>query len=102
MVQTNFIGDNQIWLFAEKRNNYTIYDRFTLKINYNKNLNTPELLISYDRQAKVLNMSLAQLINETNSQNDDIFADNDANVDITRLIKSINPHFSSLSAVPAD
>ena len=89
LVQTNFIGDNQIWLFAEKRDSYTLYDRFTLKINYNEHLNTPELLISYDRQAKVLNKSLAQLISETNSQNDDIFADNDTNVDITRLINRV-------------
>ena len=54
-------------------------------------MQTPELVLSYDQQAKVLNKSVAQFISEYNAQSGDIFdepdnADNPANL-INKVIR---------------
>ena len=100
LTHTNFIGDNQVWLFVEKKCDYTLYDRFTLKINYNHYFNTPELLISYDRQAKVLNKSISQLINENNDKSDDIFDDNENDDNIINLINRVLQRKPVASNIP--
>jgi len=61
LVEPTFIKDNQVWLrnTTEKPpTNCTIYDRFTVKVNYNQFTNAPELVLSYDRKAKVYSKSV--------------------------------------------
>ncbi len=58
LVEPTFIKDNQIWLrstdaTSKRIKDCVVYDRFTIKVNYNHFFNTPELVLSYDRQAKV-------------------------------------------------
>jgi len=91
LADSTFIGDTQVWVKDKKAKEITIFDRYTLKINFNHFLQTPELVLSYDRQAKVLNKSVAQFINEYNAQSGDIFdepdnADNPANL-INKVIQ---------------
>lgn len=80
IVETDFIGDNQVWLFCEapstrRVKNCYYYDRYTLKINYNHICRKPELVISYDRPAKVYQKSVAAFISEYNAQNDNPFVE---------------------------
>lgn len=80
LVEPTFVKDNQVWLKAtdattKKIKDCTIYDRFTLKVNYNHFSNNPELVLSYDRQAKVYNKSVAKFLSEEVATSDDIFAD---------------------------
>ena len=61
LVEPTFIKDNQVWLrnTTEKPPaNCAIYDRFTVKVNFNQFTNTPELVLSYDRKAKVYSNSV--------------------------------------------
>ena len=82
LADKTFIGDTQIWIKDSNTKNkqFSTYDRFTLKINYNSFLQTPELVVSYDRQAKVLKQSVAKFISSLNADSDDIF-DESANPD---------------------
>ena len=82
LADKTFIGDTQIWIKDSNTKNkqFSTYDRFTLKINYNSFLQTPELVVSYDRQAKVLKQSVAKFISSFNADSDDIF-DESANPD---------------------
>ena len=75
LADKTFIGDTQIWIKDSNTKNkqFSTYDRFTLKINYNSFLQTPELVVSYDRQAKVLKQSVAKFISSFNADSDDIF-----------------------------
>lgn len=75
LADKTFIGDTQIWINDKKSKNkeFSTFDRFTLKINYNSFLQTPELVVSYDRQAKVLKQSVAQFISSFSASPDDIF-----------------------------
>ena len=75
LADKTFIGDTQIWINDKKSKNkkFSTFDRFTLKINYNSFLQTPELVVSYDRQAKVLKQSVAQFISSFSATADDIF-----------------------------
>jgi hypothetical protein len=80
LVEPTFIKDNQIWLksndaTAKKIKDCVVYDRFTLKINYNHFFNKPELVISYDRQAKVYNKSVASFLADYDNANNNPFGD---------------------------
>lgn len=82
LVEPNFVNDNQIWLRASHNSGNrikgcTVFDRFTLKVNFNHFLGTPEIVLSYDRQAKVLNKSVAAFLSEYEAANDDIFSEPD-------------------------
>jgi hypothetical protein len=88
LVEPTFIKDNQIWLksndaTAKKIKDCVVYDRFTLKVNYNHFFNKPELVISYDRQAKVYKKSVATFLEKNDNSNDRPFGDSS--------IVSINP-----------
>lgn len=67
LVEPTFVKDNQIWLrnTNEKAPDCCqIYDRYTLKLNFNHFTNKPELVVSYDRKATVLKKSVAAFISE--------------------------------------
>jgi hypothetical protein len=78
LVEPTFIKDNQIWLksndtTAKKIKDCVVYDRFTIKVNFNHFLNKPEIVLSYDRQAKVYKKSLAVFLSENDDKNDNPF-----------------------------
>lgn len=89
LADVTFVGDTQVWV-KEKKSKIslgggvsiliTVYDRFTLKVNYNHFLRTPELVLSYDRQAKMLNMPVAKFVSKFDVKPDNIF-DNTDNAD---------------------
>ncbi len=79
LVEPNFVNDNQIWLratdaTAKKIKDCTVFDRFTLKVNFNHFSASPEIVLSYDRQAKVYNKSVAAFLSEYEAANNDIFS----------------------------
>lgn len=78
LVEPTFIKDNQIWLksndtTAKKIKDCVVYDRFTIKVNYNHFLNKPEIVLSYDRQAKVYKKSVAAFLSENDDKNSNPF-----------------------------
>ena len=78
LVEPTFIKDNQIWLRStdattKKIKDCVVYDRFTIKVNYNHFFNTPEIVLSYDRQAKVYKKSVATFLAEVDNSNDNPF-----------------------------
>ena len=89
LADSTFIGDTQVWVKDRKEKDITIFDRYTLKINYNHFLQTPELVLSYDRQAKVLNKSVAQFISEYNNQSGNIFDEPDNTDNPANLINKV-------------
>ena len=89
IVESTFVHDNQVWWKSKDQSNNrikgsTLFNRYTLKINYNHFNNTPELVLTYDRPATILNKSVSKLLSEYESKNDDIFSDNSP-------LPSINP-----------
>lgn len=67
LVEPTFIKDNQIWLRNtgdKPHNTCTLYDKYTIKVNFNHFTNTPELVLSYDRKANVYNKSVAAFLSD--------------------------------------
>jgi hypothetical protein len=78
LVDPTFVKDNQIWLkstdaSAKKIKDCVVYDKYTIKVNYNHYSNTPELVLSYDRQAKVYKKSVATFLADFDNSNEDLF-----------------------------
>lgn len=76
LVEPTFIKDNQIWLQnkAEKApKDCAIYDRYSVKVNFNHFFNLPELVISYDRPSKVLTKSVSKFLSENAEATADLF-----------------------------
>ncbi len=76
LVEPTFIQDNQIWLRNKTDkvpNGCTLYDRYTIKVNFNHFTNLPELVLSYDRKAKVFNKSVATFLSEEENATADLF-----------------------------
>lgn len=76
LVEPTFIKDNQIWLHntTEKEpNNCKVYDKFTIKVNFNHFTNTPELVLSYDRKATVYRKSVTDFLAEEVGSTADLF-----------------------------
>lgn len=74
-MEPTYIKDNQIWIHTKEKQEKTIkgcayFDRFTIKVNYNWQQRAPELVISYDRPAKVYRKSIAAFIKEHNDASD--------------------------------
>ena len=67
IAATNFVGDVEVYVKVrnEKYNNlnFSLYNRFCLKINYNNIYNQPELVVSYERTMRICEHSLQQLSN---------------------------------------
>jgi len=67
LVEPTFIKDNQVWLRntnEKATKDCAIYDRYTVKVNFNHFASNPELVVSYDRKAKVLKKSVAAFLSE--------------------------------------
>lgn len=67
LVEPTFIKDNQIWLRNtgdKPHTNCTLYDKYTIKVNFNHFTNTPELVLSYDRKANVYRKSVAAFLSD--------------------------------------
>ena len=65
LVTKNFVNDRQIWIKTpQKDQNITEYEKFTLKIQFAKVSPFPELILSYDDTAKVLNQSIEELLEQ--------------------------------------
>ncbi len=76
LVEPTFIKDNQIWLRNTRDKvpkGCALYDKYTLKVNFNHFTNTPELVLSYDRKAKVLVKSVAAFLSDEETATADLF-----------------------------
>ena len=76
LVEPTFIKDNQVWLRNTKEvapKNCAIYDRFTIKVNFNHFSGKPELVLSYDRKATVLTKSVTTFLSENEDATADMF-----------------------------
>lgn len=76
LVEPTFIKDNQVWLRNTNEKapaNCQIYDKFTVKVNFNHFTNTPELVLSYDRKAKAYKRSVTAFLATEESATADLF-----------------------------
>ncbi len=66
LVKTNFIKDNQVWVHSKKHSTEKIdvYEKFTLKIQFETVSNLPELVLSYDGKSSIYKTSVADLIHD--------------------------------------
>ena len=83
IVEPTYIKDNQVWVKSNDKQKNSVkgciyYDRFTLKVNYNYSFRQPELVLSFDRPAKVFMKPVSSFIEEYNSSADP-FEDNGIN-----------------------
>lgn len=64
VVKVDFVKNNQVWLKSKigSTSLFDIYEKFTLKVQLCNVSKYPELVLSYDGQAKVSKHSVAQLI----------------------------------------
>ena len=71
LVRTGFIGQNQIWVKSPKLSTaqFTIYQKFSLKVQFCNVSKYPELLLSYDGKSRVLKTNLAQLTKQVSTSN---------------------------------
>lgn len=94
IVEPTYIKDNQAWLRTKDKQektvkNCTYFDRFTIKVNYNYQMRAPELVIPYDRPAKVDQKSVADFIKEYNDAADPFGAPGVNPVDLTNRILKV-------------
>lgn len=63
IMQKNFIKDIELWFINpnEKGSNYSIYDKFTLRLSYGNVTSGFELIVSYGGTSKVSKKSLKEL-----------------------------------------
>lgn len=71
--------DNQIWLinnspYEKRRSDCDLYDRFTLKVDYDHFNKRPQLVLSFDRPSLVYRTSVADILSQNN---EDPFAPSD-------------------------
>ena len=69
------IQDCEVWKFnnnGNKNSKYTIFDRYIVKIDYDHFNHRPQLILSYNRPAKVYNTSVQQILDSV----DDPFSEN--------------------------
>jgi hypothetical protein len=69
LVRTGFIGQNQVWVKSSKLSTpqFTIYQKFSLKVQFCNVSKYPELLLSYDGKSRVLKTDVAKLVKEVSS-----------------------------------
>lgn len=63
-LKINFVKDNQIWILNQKCSNdqWNVYDKFTLKLQFANVSSHPEIVLSYDGTSKVLKQSVVELL----------------------------------------
>jgi len=64
IIRPNFTKDIEVWFLNEKQSGkkYNVYNVYTLKVQYARVTDGPELVVSYDGTSKVLNTSLQDLV----------------------------------------
>lgn len=69
IVTRNFVKDPQIWINNSdlKNDHFWTFEKYSLKIQFNKVSEYPELVISYDDTSKVLRKSVNELLQEVPS-----------------------------------
>lgn len=75
IVEPTYIKDNQVWIKSSDKQKNAVkdciyYDRFTIKVNYNFAKSAPELILSFDRPAKVYMKPISKFIQEYNDSAD--------------------------------
>jgi hypothetical protein len=76
LVEPTFIKDNQIWLrdkTEKPQKNCVTYDKFTIKVNFNHFNAIPELVLSYDRKARVYKDSVDAFLSTELDATADLF-----------------------------
>lgn len=76
LVEPTFIKDNQIWLkntYEKAPAGCAVYDRYTIKVNFNHFLNKPEIVVSFDRPSKVLKSSASKFLTDHKDATADLF-----------------------------
>lgn len=91
IVEPTYIKDNQVWLRTKEKQEKMVkdcayFDRFTIKVNYNYQMRAPELVISYDRPAKVYRKSVADFIKENNDATDPFSTQGENPVDLMNRV----------------
>jgi Piwi domain len=63
IMQRNFTDDIEVWFLntEEKRNEYNLYNKFTLKVNHANVTDSFELVVSYDGTSRVSKKSLKEM-----------------------------------------
>jgi len=71
VVRTGFIRETQVWLPVTNpaQSEFSIYDKFSVKVQFHNVSDYPELLVSYDGQSKVFRRSIADLIQSYDASN---------------------------------
>ena len=69
IVTRNFVKDPQIWInsVAKEKKEFWVFEKFSLKIQFNKVSEFPELIISYDDTSKVIKKNITDLLKEVPS-----------------------------------
>ncbi len=69
IVTRNFVKDPQIWInsVTKEKKEFWVFEKFSLKIQFNKVSNFPELIISYDDTSKVIKKPITELLQEVPS-----------------------------------
>lgn len=64
IVKVGFVKENQVWIKSRygTTNDWTIYEKFSLKVQLSTVSKYPEILLSYDGQSKVMKQNAAELI----------------------------------------
>ncbi|HEY9340554.1 MAG TPA: hypothetical protein VIQ23_03170, partial [Hanamia sp.] len=64
LVRTGFIGQNQVWVYSNELsdNQYDIYYKFSLKVQFANVSTFPEIVLSYDGKSKVFKESTASMV----------------------------------------
>ena len=63
LVKPNFIDDNEVWLPGKHSNQeYTFYEKYTIRVQIAQISKQPELLITYAGQSKVFKKSIVDFI----------------------------------------
>ncbi len=65
IIHLNFTTEIEVWFKAPQQpdKRYTIYNKFTLKVQHERVSEGPELVVSFDGTSKVLTQSIKELVN---------------------------------------
>lgn len=65
LVKPNFVNDVEVWVKEKCQNDdYTLFMRFTVKVQIARITNQPELLISFEGRSKLFKKSVEALMNQ--------------------------------------
>lgn len=63
LIKSNFVNDTEVWIRHTKteNDNYTGYSVFSIKVQFAKITNTPELVVSYEGVSKIAKKNVTQI-----------------------------------------